>query len=63
MLLENGKKRKTDKKHGKNDNLKRDGFSARVDLEDGVSVCDPLGMYTGVPEERYEKPVQDADDL
>lgn len=24
---------------------------------------DPQGMYTGVPEELYEKPVQDADDL
>ncbi len=24
---------------------------------------DPLGMYTGVPEEPYEVPVQDADDL
>ena len=23
----------------------------------------PNGMYTGVPRERYEKPVQDADDL
>lgn len=24
---------------------------------------DPQGMYTGVPEDPYEKPVQDADDL
>lgn len=24
---------------------------------------DPQGMYTGVPEELYEEPVQDADDL
>ncbi len=24
---------------------------------------DPQGMYTGRPEERYEVPVQDADDL
>lgn len=24
---------------------------------------DPQGMYTGVPENPYEKPVQDADDL
>lgn len=24
---------------------------------------DPLGSYTGVPEDKYEKPVQDADDL
>ena len=24
---------------------------------------DPLGSYTGVCEEKYEEPVQDADDL
>lgn len=24
---------------------------------------DPQGMYTGVPDDPYEKPVQDADDL
>lgn len=24
---------------------------------------DPQGMYTGVPENPYEQPVQDADDL
>jgi len=24
---------------------------------------DPLGMWTGVPKDPYEKPVQDADDL
>lgn len=27
------------------------------------SDTDPQGSYTGVPEERLEKPVQDADDL
>lgn len=27
------------------------------------SVTDPDGMYTGVPENPKEKPVQDADDL
>ncbi len=30
---------------------------------DGISKADPLGMYTGVPENPYEEPVQDADDL
>ncbi len=30
---------------------------------DGQSFTDPLGMYTGVPENPYEEPVQDADDL
>lgn len=28
-----------------------------------VSNTDPQGWYTGRPNERYEKPVQDADDL
>ncbi|MGN0687668.1 MAG: hypothetical protein ACI4KA_06150 [Oscillospiraceae bacterium] len=27
------------------------------------SETDPQGMYTGVPENPYEVPVQDADDL
>lgn len=27
------------------------------------SETDPQGMYTGVPDDPYEKPVQDADDL
>lgn len=29
----------------------------------GPSFTDPLGMYTGNPEQAYEVPVQDADDL
>lgn len=29
----------------------------------GQSKSDPLGMYTGVPENPYEEPIQDADDL
>ncbi len=27
------------------------------------SKTDPLGSYTGVPENPYETPIQDADDL
>ena len=30
---------------------------------DGKSQTDPLGMYTGVPMEDGEMPVQDVDDL
>lgn len=26
-------------------------------------ITDPLGSWTGVPKDPYEKPVQDADDL
>ena len=28
-----------------------------------AAVNDPLGSWTGVPEDPYEKPTQDADDL
>lgn len=28
-----------------------------------ASITDPDGSYTGRPENKYEKPVQDADDL
>ena len=30
--------------------------------QEGI-ITDPLGSYTGLPEDIYEKPVQDADDL
>ena len=26
-------------------------------------IADPMGSYTGVPEDPFEEPVQDADDL
>ena len=29
----------------------------------GEIVTDPLGSWTGVPEDPYDKPIQDADDL
>ena len=32
-------------------------------LYDSEIASDVLGSYTGVPENEYEKPVQDADDL
>lgn len=31
--------------------------------EEQQSQTDPLGSWTGVPEDPYEVPVQDADDL
>ncbi len=35
-----------------------------VRSENDASIeSDPLGMYTGVPRDPNEKPVQDADDL
>ncbi len=29
----------------------------------GPAFCDPQGWYTGVPEDIYDEPVQDVDDL
>ncbi len=34
-----------------------------LNIVDAPSPADPLGMYTGIPENPYEEPVQDADDL
>ena len=34
-----------------------------VKTEELQSDTDPLGMWTGVPKDPHEKPVQDADDL
>ena len=29
----------------------------------GMIITDPMGSYTGIPVDKMEKPVQDADDL
>lgn len=34
-----------------------------LDKEISPIFSDPLGSYTGKPQDIYEKPVQDADDL
>lgn len=34
-----------------------------ITAKEQQSKTDPLGMWTGVPQDPYEKPVQDADDL
>ncbi|MBQ8689108.1 MAG: hypothetical protein IJ515_01945 [Clostridia bacterium] len=31
--------------------------------EDNRIITDPQGSWTGVPDDPYEKPIQDADDL
>lgn len=35
----------------------------RAYLSSDMQKTDPLGSYTGKPVDKYEKPVQDADDL
>lgn len=47
-----------DKDNDENTNKKHD-----LSTLNGTSFTDPLGSYTGIPENPYEKPVQDADDL
>lgn len=34
-----------------------------LNAQDNDIQTDPLGSWTGVPENPYEKPIQDADDL
>lgn len=40
-------------------NKRLEGFMSTM----ASTATDPQGMYTGVPEDPYEVPVQDADDL
>lgn len=37
--------------------------NAKKRRSDARIVTDPLGSWTGVPEDPYDKPIQDADDL
>lgn len=37
--------------------------AVRQIVDEGPSFTDPQGSWTGKPAEKYEKPVQDADDL
>ncbi len=48
-----------------NDNDNDENSNHKHDLSElnGTSFTDPLGSYTGIPENPYEKPVQDVDDL
>lgn len=50
------------KKNGENNDkcLQKSGADMKADC--GIST-DPFGSWTGVPEEKGEEPVQDADDL
>lgn len=51
-----------------NKNKKRNATNAAINIlktenfNDGI-IADPDGSYTGVPVDKNEKPVQDADDL
>ncbi len=42
---------------------RRVDFSMKGGDERDRIITDPQGSYTGVPEDPYDKPVQDADDL
>ena len=76
MSINNGKNNTaTDKKRaeGEKYKCKRKTQHIRLNIIDSPvgpnysewngSLTDPLGSYTGVPVNRFEKPVQDVDDL
>ena len=50
------------KKNEKFDNEYLQKADADMHSEGGINT-DPLGSWTGVPDEKWEAPVQDADDL
>lgn len=50
-------------KNNKNNNNYRESELSELAFASDTIDTDPLGMYTGVPDNPYEKPVQDADDL
>ena len=35
----------------------------KATFSDPRIISDPMGSYTGIPEDKKEKPIQDADDL
>ncbi len=43
--------------------MKRGGRKKALGNGADMHSCDPLGSYTGVPENEHERPIQDADDL
>ena len=43
--------------------LNRVNFYAKMSEDQDRINTDPQGSYTGVPDDPYDKPIQDADDL
>ena len=43
--------------------LSRVNFYAKMGEDQDRINTDPQGSYTGVPDDPYDKPIQDADDL
>ena len=41
----------------------RVNFNAKMSTDQDRINTDPQGSYTGVPDDPYDKPIQDADDL
>ncbi len=56
------KKNEKNAKNGKNARYRVD-FSAKMSTDEGRIDTDPYGSYTGVPDDPYDMPIQDADDL
>ena len=52
-----------DKSTKKNDVTNKAQAVVKAYLSKDIMSTDPNGSYTGKPEDKFEKPVQDADDL
>ena len=56
------KQMKNNEKNQTRNQTQNQDDTIRPDMDKSIS-SDVLGSYTGVPEDPYEKPIQDADDL
>ena len=56
-------KKENEKEKNKQKHRTRVEFSMKSDSIDPRIDTDPYGSYTGVPDDPYDMPVQDADDL
>ena len=61
--MEKQKKNVNNSCQNKKDAPTRVNFYAKMSTDQNRINTDPQGSYTGVPDDPYDKPIQDADDL
>ena len=61
--MEKRKKNANNSCQSKKDAPTRVNFYAKMSTDQNRINTDPQGSYTGVPDDPYDKPIQDADDL
>ena len=61
--MEKQKKNVKNSCQNKKDAPTRVNFYAKMSTDQNRINTDPQGSYTGVPDDPYDKPIQDADDL